>query len=177
MGLDAVILVFWMLSFKSAFSLSSFTLIKRLFSSSLLSAIRVISSAYLRLLIFLLAILIPVCESSSPTFHKMYSANKLSKQSDNIQLWHTLSHFWTILCFGYCKQCCCEHSLACIFLNYILSRYMPRNGVFGSYGNSIFCFGNLHTVFHNICINFHPHQWHKRVPFFPYILQHLFKDV
>ena len=34
MGLDAMILVFWMLSFKSAFSLSSFTFIKRLFNSS-----------------------------------------------------------------------------------------------------------------------------------------------
>ena len=58
MGTDAMILVFWMLSFKPAFSLSSFTFIKRLFSSSSLSAIRVVSSAYLRLLIFLLAILI-----------------------------------------------------------------------------------------------------------------------
>ena len=57
MGPDAMILVFWMLSFKPTFSLSSFTLIKRLFSSSLLSAIRMVSSAYLRLLIFLLAIL------------------------------------------------------------------------------------------------------------------------
>ena len=47
MGPDAMILVFWMLSFKPAFSLSSFTFIKRLFSSSLLSAIRVLSSAYL----------------------------------------------------------------------------------------------------------------------------------
>ena len=45
-----------MLTFKPAFSLSPFTLIKRLFSSSLLSAIRVVSYAYLRLLIFLLAI-------------------------------------------------------------------------------------------------------------------------
>ena len=52
MGLDAMILVFWMWSFKPAFSLSSFTFIKRLFSSSSLSAIRVVSSAYLRLLIF-----------------------------------------------------------------------------------------------------------------------------
>ena len=52
MGPDTMILVFWMLSFKPAFSLSSFTFIKRLFSS-LLSAIRVVSSAYLRLLIFL----------------------------------------------------------------------------------------------------------------------------
>ena len=44
-----------MLSFKPTFSLSSFTFIKRLFSASSLSAIRVVSSAYLRLLIFLLA--------------------------------------------------------------------------------------------------------------------------
>ena len=45
-GLDAMILVHWMLSFKLAFSLSSFTFIKRLFSS-LLSAIRVVLFAYL----------------------------------------------------------------------------------------------------------------------------------
>ena len=63
MGPDAMILVFWMLSFKPAFSLSSLTFTKRLFSSSLLSAIRVVSSAYLRLLIFLLAILIPAYDS------------------------------------------------------------------------------------------------------------------
>ena len=73
MGPDAIILVFWMLSFKSTFSLSSFTFIKRLFSSSL-SAIRVVSSAYLRLLIFLPAVLIPACASPSPVFLKMYSA-------------------------------------------------------------------------------------------------------
>ena len=57
MGPDAMISVFWMLSFKPTFSLSSFTFIKKLFSSSSLSAIRVLSSAYLRLLIFLPAIL------------------------------------------------------------------------------------------------------------------------
>ena len=48
MGLDAMIFIFWMLSFKPSFSLSSFTFIKRLFSSSLLSAIRVVSYAYMR---------------------------------------------------------------------------------------------------------------------------------
>ena len=72
MGQDVMIFTFWMLSFKPAFSLSSFTFIKRLFSSSLLSAIGLVSSAYLRLLIFLLAILIPACASSSPAFHMMY---------------------------------------------------------------------------------------------------------
>ena len=74
MGLDAMILVFWILSFKPAFSLSSFTLIKRLFSSSLLSANRVVSSTYLKLLVPLPAVLIPACDSSSLTFHTMYSA-------------------------------------------------------------------------------------------------------
>ena len=63
---EAMIFVFWTLSFKPTFSLSSFTFIKRLFSSSSLSAIRVVSSAYLRLLIFLPAILIPACVSSHP---------------------------------------------------------------------------------------------------------------
>ena len=56
MGPDVMVLVFWVLSFKSAFLLSSFTFIKRHFSSSWLSAIRVVSSAYLRLLIFCPAI-------------------------------------------------------------------------------------------------------------------------
>ena len=91
---DAMIFVFWMLSFKPTFSLSYFTFIKRLFSSSSLSVIRVVSSAYLRLLIFLLAILIPACASSSPAFLTMYSAYKLNKHGDNIQLSkaHLTSH-------------------------------------------------------------------------------------
>ena len=78
-ALDATMLVFWMLRFKPTFSLSSFTFIKRLFSSSSLSAIRVVSSACLRLLMFLLAILIPACASSNLAFHMMYSAYKLNK--------------------------------------------------------------------------------------------------
>ena len=73
-----------MLSFKPTFSLYSFIFIRRLYNSSL-SALRVVSSAYLRLLIFLPAILILACASSSPVFHMMYSAYKLSKQGDNIQ--------------------------------------------------------------------------------------------
>ena len=92
MGPDAMILVFWMLNFKPTFSLSSFTF-KRLFSSSL-SVLRVVSSAYQRLLIFLPAILIPVCASSSPVFLMMYSAYKLNKQGDNIQPWHTAFPIW-----------------------------------------------------------------------------------
>ena len=76
------------------FSLSSFTFIKRLFSSSSLSAIRVVSSAYLRLLIFLLAIFTPAYASSSPVFLMMYSAYKLNKQGDNIPPWCTPFPIW-----------------------------------------------------------------------------------
>ena len=79
-----------MLNFKPAFSLSSLTLIKRLFSSSSLSVIRVVSSAYLKWLIFPMAILILACVSSNLAFYKMYSACMWNKQGDNIQHCHIL---------------------------------------------------------------------------------------
>ena len=94
MGPDAMIFVFWMLSVKPTLSLSSFTFSKRLFSYSSLSAMRVVSSAYLRLLIFLLAILIPVCALSSLEYHMMYSTYKLNKQGDNTQPWCTPFPIW-----------------------------------------------------------------------------------
>ena len=94
MGLHAMIFVFWILSFKPTFPLSSFTFIKRLFSSSSLSAIRVVSSAFLRLLIFLLAILIQSYASSSWEFLMMYSAYNLNKQIDNAQPWRTPFPIW-----------------------------------------------------------------------------------
>ena len=87
MGPDAMILVFWMLNFKPAFSLSSFSFIKWLFSSSLLSAISIVSSAYLCLLIFFPEFLIPACASSSLAFHLIFSDYKWNKQGDNIQPW------------------------------------------------------------------------------------------
>ena len=94
LGPYAMILVCWILNFKATFSVSSFTFIKRLFSSSSVSAIRVVSCTYLRLLIFLPAILILACGSSSLAFHTMYSAHKLSKQGDNIQLWPSPFPIW-----------------------------------------------------------------------------------
>ena len=110
MGQDAMILVFWMLSFTPTFSLSSFTFIKGLFSSSL-SAIRVLSSAYLRLLLFLIAILIPSCACSSLAFLMMYYAYKLNMQGDNIQPWHTLSadHYLSLYNTFRCRSLCCVH--------------------------------------------------------------------
>ena len=81
-----------MLNFTPTFSLSSF--IKSLFSSSLLSAITVVSSAYLRLLILLPGIMIPAWSSSSPAFCMIYSAFKLNKQCDNMQSWHLPFPIW-----------------------------------------------------------------------------------
>ena len=59
------------------------------------------SSAYLRLLIFLPVILILDCASSSPSFPMMYSVYKLNKQGDNIQPWRTPFPIWNqsvVLC-------------------------------------------------------------------------------
>ena len=87
LGPDAMTLVFWMLSFKQAFSLSSLTFTR---GSQFLFTflLREVSSAYLRLLIFLPAILILACESFRPAFPMMYSVYQLIKQGDNIQSWH-----------------------------------------------------------------------------------------
>ena len=88
-GPDAMILFFkcWVLSQLFHFPLSPSS--RGSFSYSSLSAIRVVSSAYLRLLVFLPAILIPACASSSPAFLMMYSAYKLNNQGDNVQPWRT----------------------------------------------------------------------------------------
>ena len=88
MGPDTMTLIFWTLSFKPAFSFCSFTFIKRLFSSSFLSAIWVVPSVYVRLLIFLLAILIPAFASSSLEFQTMHPAHYLNKQGENMHHWH-----------------------------------------------------------------------------------------
>ena len=90
MGPDAMNLVFWLLSFKATFSLSSFTFIRRLFSSFLLSAIRVVSSAYLKLLIFFPEISVPACASSSLPFHMMYSAAAAAAAAKSLQSCPTL---------------------------------------------------------------------------------------
>ena len=90
--LDFLNIEFW-----ASFLLSSFTFIKRLFSSSCHFAFRVVSSVYLKLLIFLPAILIPAWSSSSQAFHVIYSAYKLNEQGDNIQPWHTPFPIWNQL--------------------------------------------------------------------------------
>ena len=76
-----MVIVFWILSFKPAFSLCSFTFIQRLFSSSSLLAITLGSSTYLRLFLCLLAILIPTCASSGLAYcwHLIFAPCTMSR--------------------------------------------------------------------------------------------------
>ena len=117
-------LLFWMLSFKLVFSLSSFTFIKKLLNSSFLSAIRVVSSAYVRILIFLPTILISVCASSSLEFLMMYSTYKLKNLGDNIQLWHIpFTNLEPVHCSVSTSN---SHFLACIQFH---KRQISRPGI------------------------------------------------
>ena len=100
----------WVLS--QLFHSPLFTFIKRLFSYSSLSAIRVVSSPYLGLLISLLAFFNPACASSSPAFCVMYSAYKLNKECDSIQPLSTPSPVWKHSCSmsgsNYCFLTCIQ---------------------------------------------------------------------
>ena len=90
-----------------AFSLSSFTLIKRLSSSSLLSAIWVVSSAYLVWVLMLLpGILIPACNSPRPAFCMVCSMYKLNKQGDNKQPCTSFSIPSPVSCSIQGSNCC-----------------------------------------------------------------------
>ena len=89
LGLDAMILDFWMLNFKSAFSLCSF-----ISSRGSPVPLHVLPLEWCHLHIwscwyFFHAVLIPACDSSSPVFFMMYSAFKLNKQGGKIQPCHT----------------------------------------------------------------------------------------
>ena len=100
-----MMLVFLMWSFRPAFSLSSFTFIKRVFGSSLLSC-QVVSSAYLKLLVFLPTILFPACDSQSPVFLMMYSAYKLNDQGGNTALAYSFPNLEPVHCSMSSSNCC-----------------------------------------------------------------------
>ena len=95
-GLDAMIFVLSQLFFSPLLLSSRSSLIPLHFLP-----LRVVSSAYLRLLISFLAILSSAYASFSPAFLMMNSAYKLNKQGDNIQSWCTPFPIWNqsfVLC-------------------------------------------------------------------------------
>ena len=88
--------------FQSSFSPLFFHSHQEVFSSSSLSAIRVVSSTHLRLLIFLPEILIPAFDSSSLEFHMIYSAYRLQYTA----LSHSFPNFEPVGCSMSSSNCC-----------------------------------------------------------------------
>ena len=115
MELAAMILAFWMLSFRPAFPLSSFTFIKRLFSSSSFSATRVVWSAYLRLLILLPQSWFQLV--LNPAWHFIWCTLLLQETVKDREAWHAAVHgitkSWTPLND-------CIHSAYTLHISYML---------------------------------------------------------
>ena len=106
-----MILVFFNAEFQASFFTLSFHPYQEAHQFLFTFAIGMVPSAYMKLLIFSPAILIPACDASSLAFHIKYSAQKLNKQGDNIQscipypVWNHVS--------------CCMSSSNCCFLTHI----------------------------------------------------------
>ena len=85
MGPDAIIFVFWMLSFKPTFSLSSFTFIKRLFS---IPAIKLVSYSFLLCLVLLISIQFSSVAQSCPTL-----CNPMNHSTPGLPVHHQLPEY------------------------------------------------------------------------------------
>ena len=84
----------WSSFLNAEFSANFFILLFHFHQEVSLSAISVVSPAYLKLLIFLPAILIPACASFSPAFYMMHSAYNLNEQVNDVQPWFFPIPIW-----------------------------------------------------------------------------------
>ena len=98
-----------------------------------------VSSVYLRLWIFLPAILIPACASSNPAFLMMYSAYKLNKQGDNIVLTYSFSYLEPVCCSMSSSNCC---FLTCISVSQEAGQVVWYSQLFRNFSRFIV----IHTV-------------------------------
>ena len=147
-GTGCLILVFWMLSFKPTFSLSHFPFIKRPFSISSLSAIRVVSSAYLRWMIFFSTILIPAV--LHPAQHFSWCTLHISKISRvAMYSFDVLFSYLEPVCFSVLSSNCCF--LTCIPFCIGLSRGRSGGLVFPSLEefSTVYCDPHSQRLWHN----------------------------
>ena len=110
-GTRCHIFIFWMLRFKPTFSLSSFTFIKRLFSSTSLSAKRVVLSAYLVIDISPGNLDSSLCFFQPSVSHDVLCIQVKWAGWQYIVLMYSFSNFEPVHCSLSCSNCC---YLACI---------------------------------------------------------------
>ena len=76
---------------------------------------------------------------------------------------HILMTLRLLQCLSYVNSEAVNTGVHVSFWIRIFSRYMPRNGIAGSYGNTLFCFlRKLHIFFHSGCIDLQSQQQHRR---------------